>query len=181
MRQTKILCKISFPYTHSLCRLSPVPAGRWSFPTLSLQSLHKCLDPYPAGYFECICLFLPQSLRPFVTRNTIGTLNYPYNATSTRSRDFGAAVIRLSSDSHTCSTHRLHLLQSICIHLSSQALYTTRYLIRYRYQAVASLRDRHRQLSRLDFHQLDCSLVGCSFPHTAFRCSSLQGMRFLPT
>ena len=172
MRQTRILCKISFPYTHSLCRLSPVPAGRWSFPTLSLQSLRKCLDPYPAGFFECICLFLPQSLRPLVTENTIGTLNYPCNATSTRSRVFGAAVIRLSSDSHACSTHRLHLLQSICIHLSSRAFYTTQYLIRCRYQAVASLRDRHRQLSRLDFHQLDCSLVGCSLPHPAFRLTS---------
>lgn len=93
----------------------------------------------------------------------------PRNATSTRSRIFGAAVIRLSSDSHACSTHRLHLLQSIYIHLSSRALYTTQHLIRYRYQAVASLRDRHRQLSRLDFHQLDCSLVGCSLPHTALQ------------
>jgi hypothetical protein len=27
---------------------------------------------------------------------------------------------------------------------------------------VASLRIRHEQLIRLDFHQLDCSLVGCS-------------------
>ena len=35
------------PYKAGLCRLLPVPAGRWSFPTLSLQSLHRCLDPYP--------------------------------------------------------------------------------------------------------------------------------------
>jgi hypothetical protein len=27
---------------------------------------------------------------------------------------------------------------------------------------VVSLRIRHEQLIRLDFHQLDCSLVGCS-------------------
>ena len=27
---------------------------------------------------------------------------------------------------------------------------------------VASLRVRYEQLTRLDFHQLDCSLVGCS-------------------
>ena len=169
MRQTKILCKISFPYTHSLCRLLSVPAGRWSFPTLSLQSLHKCLDPYPARFFECICLFLPQSLRPLATGNTIGTLNYPVMQLQQGAVFFGAAVIRLSSDSRACSTHRLHLLQRICIHLGSRAFYTTQYLIRYRYQAVASLRDRHRQLSRLDFHQLDCSLVGCSFPQRALR------------
>jgi len=31
---------------------------------------------------------------------------------------------------------------------------------------VASLRIRHEQLIRLDFHQLDCSLVGCPYvPH----------------
>jgi hypothetical protein len=34
----------------------------------------------------------------------------------------------------------------------------------YPSQDVVSLRVRHEQLTRLDFHQLDCSLVGCS-PH----------------
>jgi hypothetical protein len=33
---------------------------------------------------------------------------------------------------------------------------------RYPSQDVASLRVRHKQLTRRDFHQLDCSLVGCS-------------------
>ena len=41
--------RLRFPYTAGLCRLSPVPAGRWPFPALSLQSLYGCLDPYPAA------------------------------------------------------------------------------------------------------------------------------------
>ncbi len=39
----------SLPWSASLCRLSPVPAGRWPFPTLSPQSLYRSLDPYPAA------------------------------------------------------------------------------------------------------------------------------------
>ena len=52
------------PYPTGLCRLSPVPAGRWSFPTLSLQSLHRCLDPYPGMPLWCPHPFLPRELQP---------------------------------------------------------------------------------------------------------------------
>jgi hypothetical protein len=85
MRQTKSLQMPRFPLASGLCRLLPVPAGRWPFPTLSLQSLHRCLDPYPALPSECFCSFLPQKLRPHVTGNTFGTRNYPCHATSTGS------------------------------------------------------------------------------------------------
>ena len=44
----------------------------------------------------------------------------------------------------------------------SQAVYTTHSSVGYLPRDVASLRVRHEQLTRLDFHQLDCSLVGCS-------------------
>ena len=54
--------------TTGLCRLSPVPAGRWPFPTLSLQSLRRCLDPYPAVSFQCYCPFLPGRQRPIYTK-----------------------------------------------------------------------------------------------------------------
>jgi hypothetical protein len=48
MRQTKTLPLTSVvPISAGLCRLSSVPAGRWPFPTLSLQSLRRCLDPLP--------------------------------------------------------------------------------------------------------------------------------------
>jgi len=43
-----------------------------------------------------------------------------------------------------------------------QAVYTTHSSVGYLPRDVASLRVRHEQLTRLDFHQLDCSLVGCS-------------------
>ena len=42
------------------------------------------------------------------------------------------------------------------------AVYTTHSSVGYLPRDVASLRIRHGQLIRLDFHQLDCSLVGCS-------------------
>ena len=46
-----------------------------------------------------------------------------------------------------------------------RAVYTTHSSVGYLPRDVASLRVRHEQLTRLDFHQLDCSLVGCStFP-----------------
>ena len=43
-----------------------------------------------------------------------------------------------------------------------QAVYTTHSSVGYLPRDVASLRVRHEQLTRLDFHQLDCSLAGCS-------------------
>ena len=43
-----------------------------------------------------------------------------------------------------------------------QAVYTTQNSVGYLHRAVVSLRVRYEQLTRLDFHQLDCSLVGCS-------------------
>ncbi len=44
----------------------------------------------------------------------------------------------------------------------SQAVYTTHSPVGYLPRGVVSLRIRHEHLIRLDFHQLDCSLVGCS-------------------
>src|SRR5512132_245866 len=45
-----------------------------------------------------------------------------------------------------------------------RAVYTTHRPAGYPSRDVVSLRDRSGQLSRLDSHQLDSSLVGCSFP-----------------
>ena len=84
MRQTKYLPLASVvPIPPDLCRLSSVPAGRWPFPTLSLQSLHGCLDPYPAVFLRCTYPFLPEELRPHVRSETFGTPNCLCNATST--------------------------------------------------------------------------------------------------
>jgi hypothetical protein len=47
--------------------------GRWPFPTLSLQSLRRCLDPYPAVSFQCTCPLLPGRQRPHLKRDRFGT------------------------------------------------------------------------------------------------------------
>ena len=85
------LCKAC---TKGLCRLLPVPAGSWPFPTLSLQSVLRCLDPYPAASVRCFYPFLPRQLRPHLTRDRFGTRNTPCTTTSHRGAHFGAAVIR---------------------------------------------------------------------------------------
>ena len=57
----------------SLCRLLRAPAGSWPFPTLSMQSLRRCLDPYPAVSFQCTCSLLPGRQRPHLKRHRFGT------------------------------------------------------------------------------------------------------------
>ena len=110
MGQTKILLLSSVvPITIGLCRLLPVPAGRWPFPTLSLQSLYRCLDPYPAVFLRCTCSFLPEEHRPHIRSETFGTSGLPLQCNFYKARFFGAAVIPLCSGSHTCRTSRLHL------------------------------------------------------------------------
>ncbi len=47
--------------------------GRWPFPTLSLQSLRRCLDPYPAVSSKCSCSLLPWRQRPHLRRHRFGT------------------------------------------------------------------------------------------------------------
>ena len=50
MRPTKLLSLTSaLAYTASPCRLPRAPAGGWWFPTLSPQSVRRCLDPYPVA------------------------------------------------------------------------------------------------------------------------------------
>ena len=84
MRQTKILLSTSpFAISKGLCRLPLAPAGIWPFPTLSLQSLHGCMDPYPVVFLRRTCLFLPGEHRPHLSGNKFGTLIFPCNATST--------------------------------------------------------------------------------------------------
>jgi hypothetical protein len=65
------------PYSTGLCRLSPDPAGIWSFPTLSLQSLHGCLDPYPGMPLWCSHPFLPRKLQPQPRCTYFGASNLP--------------------------------------------------------------------------------------------------------
>ena len=83
MRQTKtLLLPSASAWSAGLCRLPQASAGRWSFPALSLQSLHGCLDPYPAVFPQCIYPFLPGEHRPHVRSETFGTPIYSHIATS---------------------------------------------------------------------------------------------------
>ncbi len=65
MGQTKSLSLTSVvPISASLCRLSSVPAGRWSFPTLSLQVLLWLPGPLPR--------WAPMVLYPVTSHRNIG-------------------------------------------------------------------------------------------------------------
>ena len=87
MRQTTALRAPRLaPCTHGLCRFSPVAAGRWPFPTLSLRSLCRRSDPYPAALLGCACPFLDRGHRPHPTRNGFGARIYPHMAASAGSR-----------------------------------------------------------------------------------------------
>ncbi len=46
------------------------PAGRWTFPTLSLQSFPCCLDPYPGVFHGALTRFFPWNFGhpPVITR-----------------------------------------------------------------------------------------------------------------
>ena len=155
------------PRTSGPCRLSPVPAGGWPFPTLSLQSLRRRLDPYPAASLECTCPFLPREHRPHATEDAFGTRNCPCNATSTGSRISGLqSFVYLQAPTLARPPDCIH--RSIFV-LGGRAVYTTHRPGGYPFRDVASLRVRLGQLTRLDLHQLDCSLVGCSLPHPAPR------------
>ena len=60
-----------------LCRLLLAPDEKWSFPTLSPQSLYRRPDPYPVVPFYCSCPFLPRRLRPHIMVHMFGSPNDP--------------------------------------------------------------------------------------------------------
>ncbi len=85
----------------SLCRLLQVPAGRWPFPTLSLQSLRRCLDPYPAVSSKCSCSLLPWRQRPHLRRHRFGTPKLPLQCNFNREFYLGAAVRQAHRPEHS--------------------------------------------------------------------------------
>jgi hypothetical protein len=135
-----------FPCTLGLCRLSLLPAGRWPFPTLSLQSLYWCLVPYPAVPPWCTCPLLPKKQRPHLRGNKFGTLNYPCNATSTGSRISGLQTFRyvqapILARPPSCT------YSSVSISTEQSGLIHHAYPISLPQQGVASLHVRHEQLT----------------------------------
>ncbi len=86
-----------------LCRLLPIPAGRWPFPTLSLNSLCRCLDPYPAMSSWCTRPFLPRRLRLHIWWNAFRTSHDPGNAASAGSRFRGCSHSLMFRPLHSLS------------------------------------------------------------------------------
>jgi len=124
--------------------------------------MRRCLDPYPAMSFRCSCPLLPGRQRPHPRRHRFGTpkiLPVMQLQQGIYSRGCSHSLMfRLprSLDPQVAPTAEALSLQG------GRAVYTTHSSVSYLPRDVVSLRIRHGQLIRLDFHQLDCSLVGCS-------------------
>ena len=107
MRQTLILPPPQLPSRLvGLCRLSPVPAGCWPFPTLSLHVFPWMLGPIPRRLPRCLCPFLPRGLRPSPRFDGVGSPQFTRTATSVRETFFGAVGIPLCSGLQVCSPPR---------------------------------------------------------------------------
>jgi hypothetical protein len=89
-------------YALGLCRLSPVPAGRWPFPALAPRYFPRMPGPIPRWSLWCSRPFLPRGLRPSPRRERLGTTHL-----SEQRLPFGgffeAAVIPLCSGLRVCS------------------------------------------------------------------------------
>ena len=86
--------------------MSPVPAGCWPFPTLSLPVFPWMLGPIPRRLPRCLCPFLPRGLRPSPRFDGVGSPQFTRTATSVRETFFGAAGIPLCSGLQVCSPPR---------------------------------------------------------------------------
>jgi len=149
------------PYSTGLCRLLPAPAGKWPFPTLSLQSFHRCLDPYPGMPLRCLCPFLPGKSQPQPRCTYFGASNIPSQSNFNDDLITGRQSFRYVQAPMVASppgcTHRAGSIshgQPGRLHHAMDWKLPSR--------TVVSLHDRIGQLSWRVFHPLDCSLVGCS-------------------
>ena len=84
MRQSSpLLVPRCHPRTPGLCRLRSAPAGRRTFPTLSLRLLSRVLGPLPRRLLRGRCPFLPPRHRPSPrrtgSRHTVRQ-RFPYGA-----------------------------------------------------------------------------------------------------
>ena len=149
------------PYSTGPRRLSPVPAGRRPFPTLSLQSFHRRLDPYPGMPLRCPRPFLPGELQPQPRCTYFGASNIPSQCnfnddliTGRQSFRYVQAPMVVSPPGCTYRTVSMSCGQPGRLHHAMDWKLPSR--------TVVSLHDRIGQLSWRVFHPLDRSLVGCS-------------------
>lgn len=71
------------PSTPGLCRLLSAPAGRRTFPTLSLRIFPCVLGPLPRRLVWCTYPFLPTRQRPSPRSDRVGAPQCPYSDFST--------------------------------------------------------------------------------------------------
>src|SRR6266446_6059773 len=90
------------PSTPGICRLPSAPAGRRTFPTLSLRILPCVLGPLPRQLVEFLFSFLPPRHRPSPRSDRVGAQQRPYSDFST------APFSRLQSFLHV-QAHRFVL------------------------------------------------------------------------
>jgi len=84
MRQSStLLAPRLHPRTPGLCRLRSAPAGRRTFPTLSLRILPCVLGPLPRRLLRCIDPFLPPRHRPSPREDRVGAPQSPCSDFST--------------------------------------------------------------------------------------------------
>ena len=172
-----------------------LPAPRWSLVRRVLAGCRQSLlGDGPSRHYLCnpcvgawthtpprlssaLAHSLPREHRPHATEDAFGTRNCPCNATSTGSRISGLqSFVYLQAPTLARPPDCIH--RSIFV-LGGRAVYTTHRPGGYPFRDVASLRVRLGQLTRLDLHRLDCSLVGCSLPHPAPRqTASLRAVAY---
>src|SRR4029434_574906 len=91
------------PLTLGLCRLPSAPAGRRTFPTLSLRILPCVLGPLPRQLVECIYPFLPPRHRPSPRSDQVGASQSPYSDLSTA--PFSRLQLFLHVQAHRFARH----------------------------------------------------------------------------
>ena len=153
--------RLQFPSPMGLCRLLPIPAGRWPFPTLSLHSLCRCLDPYPGMSPLCTYPFLPEVQRPSPKLQGARPIQLsPQSSFNGVSKSRGCSHSLMFRPPHSLDPPAAPTAGSSV--LGGRAVYTAQNPAGYLPRAAASLHARLGQLAWLDSHQLECSLVGCS-------------------
>ena len=106
MRQSStLLVPRWYPRTPGLCRLLSAPAGRRTFPTLSLRIFPCVLGPLPRRLVWCIYPFLPPRQRPSPRSDRVGAPPMPVQRLQYGAL-FEAAVIPSCSGPQVCSPPR---------------------------------------------------------------------------
>ncbi len=131
--------------------------GGWWFPTLSLQSIHRRLDLYPAMTVRCIYPFLTQTATASPKRSGVRLMKNPGNAISTGQPFRGCShslMFRL-----LCSLDPPIAPTAEVLPLGGRAVYTTQCHQGYPSWLWHHYASVYGQLTRRDFHPQDCSLI----------------------